>query len=51
MNKDIRILFNSWMDITTIKAYIEMYKQLLYYIFRSKDIESEKRPGYELIER
>jgi len=28
-----------------------VYKQLLHYVFRSKDIEPEKRPGYELTER
>ena len=39
------------MDITTVKAYTEVYKQLLRYIFRSKDIKPEKRPGYELTER
>jgi hypothetical protein len=39
------------MDITTIKAYTEVYKQLLCYIFRFKDIKPEKRPGFELIER
>jgi hypothetical protein len=51
VDKDIRIPFDSWMDIITVKAYIEVYKQLLCYIFRSKDIEPEKRPGYELTER
>ena len=39
------------MDITTVKIYTEIYKQLLYYIFRSKDIKPEKRPGYKLTER
>jgi hypothetical protein len=43
--------FDSWMDITTIKAYIEVYKQLLRYIFQSKDIEPKKRPGFKLTER
>jgi superfamily II DNA helicase RecQ len=51
VDKDIRMPFDSWMDITTVKAYTEVYKQLLRYIFRSKDIEPEKRPGYELTER
>ncbi len=51
VDKDVRIPFNSWMDITTVKTYTEVYKQLLRYIFRSKDIEPEKRPGYKLIER
>lgn len=43
--------FDSWMDITTVKAYTEVGKQLLCYIFRSKDIEPDKRPAYELTER
>ena len=51
VNKDIRIPFDSWIDITIVKAYTEVYKQLLHYIFRSKDIEPEKRPGYKLTER
>jgi hypothetical protein len=51
VDKDIRMPFDSWMDITIVKAYTEVYKQLLRYIFRSKDIEPEKRPGYELTER
>lgn len=51
VDKDVRMPFDSWMDITTVKAYTEVYKQLLRYIFRSKDIEPEKRPGYELTER
>ncbi len=51
VDKDVWMPFNSWIDITTVKAYIEVYKQLLYYIFWSKDIEPEKRLGYELIER
>jgi len=51
MDKDVQMPFNSWIDIITIKAYIEVYKQLLRYIFQSKDIKPEKRPGYELIER
>jgi hypothetical protein len=39
------------MDITTVIQYTEVCKQLLRYIFQSKDIEPEKRPAYELTER
>jgi hypothetical protein len=39
------------MDITTVKAYTEVGKPLLRYIFRSKDIEPDKRPAFELTER
>lgn len=51
VNKEAQMPFNSWMDITTVKAYTEVGKQLLRYIFRSKDIEPDKRLAYELIER
>jgi RecQ family ATP-dependent DNA helicase len=51
VDKDVRMPFDSWIDITTVKAYTEVCKQLLRYIFRSKDIEPEKRPAYELTER
>jgi len=51
VDKDVRMPFDSWMDITTVKAYTEVCKQLLRYIFRSKDIEPGKRPAYELSER
>ncbi len=30
---------------------MKVYKQLIYYIFRSKGIKPEKRPGFELIKR
>lgn len=51
VDKNVRMPFDSWMDITTVKAYTEVYKQLLRYIFRSKGVKPEKRPGYELTER
>ena len=34
-----------------MKAYIEVYKQLLHYIFQYKDIKPKKWLGFELIER
>ena len=45
------MLFNSWIDITTVKTYIEVGKQLMCYIFWSKDIEPDKRLVYESTER
>ena len=51
VDKDVRMPFDSWMDITTVKSYTGVYKQLLCYIFRSKDIELEKRPAYECTTR
>ena len=43
--------FDSWIDITTVMRYTEVCKQLLRYIFQSKDIKPEKRLAYELTER
>lgn len=51
VNKETQVPFDSWMDITTVKTYAEVGRQLLRYIFRSKNIEPEKRPAYELTER
>ncbi|KAH6683480.1 hypothetical protein B0J14DRAFT_467389, partial [Halenospora varia] len=51
VDKETQMPFNSWMDITTVKAYIEVCKQLLRYIFRSKDIQPKKRPAYKLTEQ
>ncbi|TVY59018.1 hypothetical protein LSUE1_G009367 [Lachnellula suecica] len=51
IDKEVQMPFNSWINITTIMRYIEVYKQLIYYIFRSKGIEPEKRPGFALIKR
>jgi hypothetical protein len=51
VDKDVRMPFDSWMDITSVRAYTEVCKQLLRYIFGSKDVEPEKRPGFELTER
>ena len=51
VDKDVRMPFDSWMDITTVKAYTEVCKQLMRYIFRSRAVEREKRPAYELTER
>jgi hypothetical protein len=51
IDKDVRMPFDSWMDITTVIRYTEVYKQLLRFIFRSKDMEPDKRPAYELTER
>jgi hypothetical protein len=51
IDKEIQMPFDSWMDITTIMRYTEVCRQLMCYIFRSKSIEPEKRPGFALTER
>ena len=45
------MLFDSQMDITTVKVYTKVGKQLMRYIFRPKDVELKKRPAYKLTER
>ncbi|OBT60052.1 hypothetical protein VE03_10517 [Pseudogymnoascus sp. 23342-1-I1] len=42
--------FDSWMDITTIERYVEVWKQLLLFVFRAEDDEPELRPPYVLAE-
>lgn len=43
--------FDSWMDITTVKAYTEVWKKLLRYVFRAEDDDEDKRPPYSLTQR
>lgn len=50
VDKEVQMPFDSWMDITTMIWYIEVCKQLLCFIFLSKDIKPKKRPGYKLTE-
>jgi len=40
--------FDSWMDITTVKSYTHVWKQVLCYVFRAEDEEVKKRPAYRL---
>ena len=40
--------FDSWMDITTIKSYTQVWKQVLCYVFQAEDEEVEKRLAYKL---
>jgi hypothetical protein len=43
------MLFNSWIDITTIEQYVEVWKQLLLFVFRAKEVDIDERPLYVLI--
>jgi RecQ family ATP-dependent DNA helicase len=47
-NVEPRQPFDSWMDITTVKSYTHVWKQLLCYVFRAEDEEVRKRPAYKL---
>jgi hypothetical protein len=51
VDKEVHMPFDSWMDTTTVLQYVEVWKQLLCYIFRAKAEDEEKHPGYELTER
>jgi hypothetical protein len=45
------MLFDSWIDITTIKSYTAVWRQLLYYAFQAENDELSKQLLYRLIER
>ena len=47
-NVELQKPFNSWMDITTVKSYTHVWKQLLCYVFRAEDEDIDKRPAYRL---
>ncbi|OBT70934.1 hypothetical protein VF21_10104 [Pseudogymnoascus sp. 05NY08] len=48
--KETNMPFDSWMDITTIERYVEVWKQLLLFVIRAEDDEAEFRPPYVLTE-
>jgi len=40
--------FNSWMDQTTINAYVDVWQRLLFFICRVEELDENQRPGYEM---
>jgi hypothetical protein len=48
VEKETNMLFDSWMDITTIKRYVEVWKQLLLFVFRAKEVDIDEQPPYVL---
>jgi RecQ family ATP-dependent DNA helicase len=48
VDKETNMPFDSWMDITTIGRYIEVWKQLLLFVFRAEEDDPEFRPPYVL---
>jgi superfamily II DNA helicase RecQ len=40
--------FDSWMDITTVRSYTHVWRQILGYVFRTQDTPTDKRPPYKL---
>ncbi|KAL5350957.1 hypothetical protein ACLOAV_004530 [Pseudogymnoascus australis] len=47
VEKETNMPFDSWMDITTVERYVEVWKQLLLFVFRAEDDEAEFRPPYQ----
>ncbi|KFZ17436.1 hypothetical protein V501_01718 [Pseudogymnoascus sp. VKM F-4519 (FW-2642)] len=50
VDKETNMPFDSWMDITTIERYVEVWKQLLLFVFRAEDDKAEFQPPYVLTE-
>ena len=50
VEKETNMPFDSWMDITTIERYVEVWKQLLLFVFRAEEVNEDERPPYVLTE-
>ncbi|KFZ04559.1 hypothetical protein V501_09136, partial [Pseudogymnoascus sp. VKM F-4519 (FW-2642)] len=50
VEKETNMPFDSWMDITTIERYVEVWKQLLLFVFQAEEDEREFQPLYVLTE-
>jgi RecQ family ATP-dependent DNA helicase len=48
IKQETQMPFDSWMDITTVRSYTQVWRQILGYIFRAEDTEPEDRPAYQL---
>ncbi|KAG4427745.1 hypothetical protein IFR05_016773 [Cadophora sp. M221] len=46
--QETQMPFDSWMDITTVRSYTQVWRQILSYISRAEDTEPEDRPAYQL---
>ena len=42
VDKEPNILFQNWIDITTVYLYIDIWEQLLFYIYRIEEIKEEQ---------
>ena len=51
VTEEARMPFDSWMDITTVRSYTQIWRQLLCYVFRAEGEKPEDRPAYKLTER
>ena len=50
VEKETNMPFDSWIGITTIERYVEVWKQLLLFVFRAEEVREDERPPYELTE-
>ena len=46
--QETQMPFDSWMDITTVRSYTQVWRRILGYVFRAEDTEAEDRPAYQL---
>ena len=48
VDKEPQMPFSGWMDMTTIISYVDVWKRLLFYIFRAESAQEDMRPPYKL---
>jgi superfamily II DNA helicase RecQ len=47
-DRETQMPYDSWMDITTVRSYTQVWRQILCYIIRAEDEEAANRPAYKL---
>ena len=47
-DKETQMPYDSWIDITTVRSYTQVWRQILCYIFRVEDEHPTDRPVYKL---
>jgi hypothetical protein len=50
-DKETQMPYDSWMDITTVRSYTHVWRQILCYIVRAEDEDPTDRPAYKLTPR
>ncbi|KFZ17941.1 hypothetical protein V501_01471, partial [Pseudogymnoascus sp. VKM F-4519 (FW-2642)] len=48
---ELQILCKAWMDITTVRSYTHVWRQILCYIVRAEEEDPINRPAYKLTPR
>src|SRR3984885_10677206 len=46
-DKETQMPYDSWMDITTVRSYTRVWRQILCYIIRAEDTDPTERPVYK----